>query len=30
VNIPESGRGRAFAMRQLRFLASYGGQRLRN
>jgi WhiB family redox-sensing transcriptional regulator len=29
VNIPEYGRGRVFAMRQLRSLAAYGGQRLR-
>lgn len=29
VNIPEQGRGREFAMRQLRSLAAHGGQRLR-
>jgi WhiB family transcriptional regulator, redox-sensing transcriptional regulator len=29
VNIPEYGRGRTFAMRQLRSLAAYGGQGLR-
>lgn len=29
VNIPENGRGRTFAMRQLRSLAAHGGQRLR-
>jgi WhiB family transcriptional regulator, redox-sensing transcriptional regulator len=30
VNIPEAGRGRAFAMRQLRSLADYGGRLLHN